>query len=135
MGRRAAEQPTTAELQVLLDRYLELYNDRRPHWSLPHRATAGTVYTTLPKATPNGDRRADTNDRVRHDKNDKADSVTLRIAGQLRHIGVGRTYASNPRQPACPTPLRDRLPRRDRQILRDMIIDPRKDYQPTRRGR
>ena len=43
----------------------------------------------MPKATPSTDRSRDTHDRVRQDKIDKAGSVTLRVAGQLRHIGVG----------------------------------------------
>jgi hypothetical protein len=50
---------------------------------------------TRPKASPDSDRRTDTHDRVRRDKDDKAEkagSVTLRVAGQLQHIGVGRTY-------------------------------------------
>jgi transposase InsO family protein len=92
--RAQPRQPATlAELQTLLDAFVEVYNTRRPHRSLPHRATPATLYTTLPKATPSKDRSTDTHDRVRHDKIDKAGSVTLRVAGQLRHIGVGRTYA------------------------------------------
>jgi hypothetical protein len=34
-----------------------------------------------------------THDRVRHDKIDAAGGITLRVAGLLRHIGVGRRYA------------------------------------------
>ena len=79
------------------------------------------------------ERSADTHDRVRHDKIDKAGIVTLRVAGQLRHIGVGRTYART----------EDILRVQDLhvtivnaatgEILRDLMIDPRKDYQPTGR--
>ena len=58
-----------------------------------HRATPATIYSSLPKAAPSRDRRADTHDRVRHDKIDKTGTVTLRVAGRLRHIGVGRTHA------------------------------------------
>ena len=91
-----AQRPPPAtlhELQTLLDTFAHAYNHHRPHRSLPHRATPATIYNSLPKATPRTDRRADTHDRVRHDKIDKAGSVTLRVAGRLRHIGVGRTYA------------------------------------------
>ena len=31
-------------------------------------------------------------DRVRRDRVDKSGTVTLRVHGQLRHIGVGRTH-------------------------------------------
>src|SRR4051812_21322402 len=63
---------TTAQLQGLLDTFAELYNHQRPHRSLPHQATPATIYTSLPKAAASSDRRADTHDRVRHDKIDKA---------------------------------------------------------------
>ena len=87
-------QPTTiAELQTLLDTFVDEYNHRRPHRSLPHRATPATAYTALPKATPDRDRSPETHDRIRHDIVSNAGSVTLRIAGQLHHIGIGRTYA------------------------------------------
>ena len=82
---------------------------------------------------PSKDRRADTHDRVRRDRIDKAGSVTLRVAGQLRHIGVGRTYARTD-----VILLINDLPvtivnAATGEILRDLIIDARKDYQPTGR--
>ena len=46
----------------------------------------------MPKATARPSRDADTHDRVRHDRVDKSGTVTLRVAGQLRHIGIGRTH-------------------------------------------
>ena len=127
-------QPATlAELQALLDTFTDLYNQRRPHRSLPHRATPETVYTTLPKAAPSTDRRADTHDRVRHDKIDKAGSVTLRVAGRLRHIGVGRTYARTDIILLVQDLHVTIVNAATGEILRDLIIDPRKDYQPTGR--
>jgi transposase InsO family protein len=127
-------QPTTIEqLQTLLDRFRDEYNQRRPHRSLPRRATPATIYTARPKATPGADRTNDTHDRVRHDKINKAGTVTLRVAGHLRHIGVGRTYAGtyvillindlNVRVVNAATG----------ELLRDLVIDPRRDYQPTGR--
>jgi hypothetical protein len=87
-------QPTTiAELQNLLDAFAETYNQDRPHRSLPNRATPATAYQARPKATPTSDRSTDSHDRVRHDTISKAGNATLRVAGRLRHIGVGRTYA------------------------------------------
>jgi len=85
-------QPTTVgELQVLLDRFVETYNQHRPHRSLPHRATPATLYAARPKAVP-GDRSSDTHDRVRRDRVDKAGKITLRHQGRLYSIGIGRTH-------------------------------------------
>ena len=132
--RAQPHQPTTlGGLQILIDAFLGEYNHHRPHRSLPHRATPATVYTTLPKATPGSDRSADTHDRVRHDKIDKAGSVTLRVAGRLRHIGVGRTHART-NVILLVQDLHVRIVNAATgEILRDLIIDPRRDYQPTGR--
>jgi hypothetical protein len=97
---------------------------------LPHRATPATIYTSLPKATPSSDRSRDTHDRVRRDKVDKAGSVTLRVAGQLRHIGVGRTYARTDVLLLVQDLHVTVIDAATGEILRDLIIDPRKDYQP-----
>ena len=125
-------QPSTlAELQALLDLFTDEYNHRRPHRSLPHRATPATAYNLRPKASPGTDR--DTHDRVRHDKISKAGTVTLRIAGRLRHIGIGRTYAGT-----YVILLVQDLDVRvvhaaTGELLRELTIDPRRDYQPTNR--
>jgi hypothetical protein len=132
--RAQPNQPATiGGLQILIDDFLGEYNHRRPHRSLPHRAAPATVYTTLPKATAGSDRSADTHDRVRHDKIDKAGSVTLRVAGRLRHIGVGRTYARTD-VTLLVQDLHVRIVNAATgELLRDLIIDPRRDYQPTGR--
>jgi len=83
---------TIADLQIQLNTFAEEYNHRRPHRSLPHRTTPATIYTSRPKATP-GDRTRDTHDRIRHDRIDKAGKITLRHAGTLYSIGIGRTHA------------------------------------------
>ena len=77
--RAQPDQPATiAELQALIDAFVDEYNHRRPHRSLPHRATPAALYNTMPKALPGESRDPDTHDRVRHDRVDKAGSVTLR---------------------------------------------------------
>jgi hypothetical protein len=87
----------------------------------------------LPKATPTTDRSTDSHDRVRHDKIDKAGSVTLRIAGRLRHIGVGRTYARTDVILLVQDLHVTVINAATGEILRDLTIDPRRDYQPTGR--
>jgi hypothetical protein len=125
-------QPSTlADLQTLLNQFRDHYNHRRPHRSLPHRATPATAYNTRPKATPSTE--PDTHDRVRHDKINKAGTVTLCIAGRLRHIGIGRTYAGT----YVLLLVHDLTVRvvhaATGELLRELTIDPRRDCQPTRR--
>ena len=51
--RQQPNQPTTiAELQTLIDAFVEDYNHHRPHRSLPHRATPAALYNEMPKALP-----------------------------------------------------------------------------------
>jgi transposase InsO family protein len=125
-----AQPRTPAELQALIETFLALYNTQRPHRSLPHQATPATIYRSLPKATPSTDRSTDHHDRVRHDRIDKAGSVTLRVAGQLRHIGVGRTYARTHVILLIHDLHVTIVNAATGEILRDLIIDPRKNYQP-----
>jgi transposase InsO family protein len=132
--RAQPNQPRTlAELQALIDTFSALYNTQRPHRSLPHQATPATIYTSLPKATPTNDRSRDTHDRVRHDKIDKAGSVTLRVAGRLRHIGVGRTHARTDVILLVQDLHVRVVDAATGELLRDLTIDPRRDYQPTGR--
>ena len=92
--RAQPHQPATlADLQTLLDRFITEYNQHRPHRSLPHRATPAALYETMPKSLPAPSRSAESHHRVRHDRVDKSCSVTLRVHGKLRHIGIGRTHA------------------------------------------
>ena len=89
------------------------YNHRRPHRSLPHRATPATAYTARPKATP-GDHATDTHYRVRHDRVDNTGSrhpARRRPPAPHRHRPNPRP---NPRPPAHPRPRHPRHQRRHR---------------------
>jgi len=126
-------QPATiTELQALIDLFVEEYNHRRPHRSLPHRATPATLYDSMPKALPGPTTDPETHDRIRHDRVDKAGSVTLRHNSRLHHIGVGRTYAGT-----CVILLVQDIDIRvvnaaTGDLLRELVLDPTRDYQPTR---
>ena len=125
-----AQPATIAELQTLLDRFRTEYNQHRPHRSLPHRATPAAAYDTMPKAAPAPSRDPETHDRVRHDRVDKSGSVTLRVAGQLRHIGVGRTHTRT-HVILLVQDLEVRVINAiTGELLRELTIDPSKDYQP-----
>jgi transposase InsO family protein len=128
-------QPTTtAELQALLDRFSDEYNHRRPHRSLPHRATPATIYHSLPKTLPAASRDPDTHHRIRHDKIDKTGCVTLRVHGRLRHIGIGRTHART-HVILLVHDLHVRVVNAlTGELLRELTIDLNRDYQPHRRA-
>jgi hypothetical protein len=131
--RAQPHQPATlAELQTLLETFREEYNQRRPHRSLEHRSTPATAYTARPKATP-GVQNTETHHRVRRDKINKAGTVTLRVAGRLRHIGVGRTYAGTYVFLLVQDLDVRVVDAATGELLRDLTIDPRRDYQPTGR--
>jgi hypothetical protein len=117
------------QLQTQLDAFVEAYNHRRPHRSLPHQATPATAYTARPKATPG--ERLDTHDRVHTDRIDQAGVITLRVAGRLHHIGVGRTYTGT-RVLILVQDLNITIVNAATgELLRQLTLNPTKDYQPT----
>lgn len=129
--RAQPDQPATiADLQALLDQFVTQYNQHRPHRSLPHRATPAALYDTLPKAVPGPVRDPDTHDRIRHDIVDKSGTVTLRVAGQLRHIGIGRTHHRT-HVILLVQDLDVRVVNAiTGELLRELTIDTDRDYQP-----
>ena len=131
--RAQPHQPATlAGLQFLLDVFAGIYNTRRPHRSLPGRATPATAYSARPKASP-GDRTADTHDRVRTDRIDRTGLVTLRHNGRLYHIGTGRPHAGT-RVLLLVQDLHIRVINADTgELIRELILNPDKTYQPTGR--
>ncbi|HEX6231563.1 MAG TPA: IS481 family transposase [Jiangellaceae bacterium] len=127
------DQPATiAELQALLDQFVDHYNQQRPHRSLEHRATPATIYTGRPKAAP-GNRDTDTHDRVRRDRVDKAGKITLRYGGRLYSIGIGRTHART----HVIVLAQDRdiriINAATGELLRELVLDPTKRYHGTGR--
>lgn len=131
--RAQPDQPTTiAQLQALLDTFIDEYNHRRPHHSLAHRATPATVYTSRPKASPT-DRAEDTHERVRRDRVDKAGKITLRYHGRLYSIGIGRTHTGT-RVLILVQDLDIRIiDAATGHLIRELILDPTQRYQPTGR--
>jgi transposase InsO family protein len=120
---------TLADLQDQLDAFVEAYNHRRPHRALAHHATPATAYTTRPKADPAN--RTDSHNRVRRDRIDQAGVITLRLAGRLHHIGVGRTYTGT-RVLVLVQDLNIRIIHAATgELLRELTLDTTKDYQPT----
>lgn len=129
-------QPATLdELQALIETFKIEYNHRRPHRSLPHRATPASRYEALPKATPTGSREDDTHDRIRTDRIDDSGTVTLRVNGRMHHIGIGRTHART-HVLVLTQDLHVRVVNATTgELLRELTIDADRDYQPTGRPR
>jgi transposase InsO family protein len=133
----AAQDPQPADLaqlQALLDAFTACYNHQRPHKSLPGRATPATAYAARPKAAP-GDRGADTHDRVRTDIIGTTGTVTLRHAGKLYHIGVGRTHARTHILLLVQDLHVRIIHAATGELLRDLTLDPTRNYQPTGKAR
>jgi transposase InsO family protein len=129
------DQPTTiAELQVLLDRFAREYNTCRPHRALDRR-TPLAAYLARPKASPAADRSSDAEPdaRVRRDRIDTSGVVTLRYDGRLHHIGIGRTHART-HVLLLVQDLHIRVVNATTgELLRELTLDPTRDYQPTGR--
>ena len=119
---------TIAELQEQIDKFVVTYNQHRPHSSLRKR-TPAVVYNLLPKATPAGTG-AGIHIRVRTDTIDAHGKVSLRRAGKMHHIGIGRRHK---RQPVLLliADLDVRVVHRDTgELLAQTTIDPTRGYQP-----
>jgi transposase InsO family protein len=127
-------QPATiAELQALIDVFVDEYNHRRPHRSLPHRATPATAYQARPRATPGTDRTGETHYRVLHDLIDSNGKLTLRVNGRLHHIGIGWAHRRT-RVIKIVDDLHVRIiDAATGELLRELTIDPTRDYQPLGR--
>jgi transposase InsO family protein len=125
-------QPATiGQLQALLDQFISDYNHHRPHTSLPHRATPATAYNNRPKAAPSSSRTGEHHDRVLADRIDTDSKLTLRVNGRLHHIGMGRTLARTPVLKLVHDLHVRIIDPATGELLRELTIDPDKDYQPT----
>jgi transposase InsO family protein len=121
---------TLDELQSQIDDFLDEYNHRRPHCSLPHRATPATAYAARPKAAPG--QRLDSHHRVRTDRVDDTGSITLRLAGRLHHIGVGRAHGRTHVLMLIQDLEVRIIDAATGELIRQLTIDPTRDYQPRK---
>ncbi|HKW71700.1 MAG TPA: IS481 family transposase [Candidatus Dormibacteraeota bacterium] len=114
-------------LQLQLDNFRCYYNQQRPH-----RALAGSTplvaFNARVKAKPEPVE-PPTHFRVRRDKVDRFGRVTLRYLGQLHHIGVGLAYKNRPIR-LLVAGDHVRVVTEEGSLLRELVIDPSRDYQP-----
>ena len=132
LAAQPAQPATLTGLQTLLDTFTSYYNNQRPHRCLPHRSTPATAYAARPKAAPGTGTQA-THDRVRADRVDADGKLTLRHAGRLYHIGIGRTHART-RVLMLVQNLHIRvIDAATGELLRELTLNPDRNYQPTGR--
>nr|WP_218844652.1 IS481 family transposase [Microbacterium pseudoresistens] len=118
---------TIEDLAARLAQFQTWYNTARPHRALAGR-TPEQAYTALPKATPTTT--TDTTEwRSRTDTVDQHGKVTLRYAGQIRHLGIGRAHSGTP--VLLLTHNRDVTvsSMNTGEIIAEFTIDPDKNYQ------
>ena len=126
-----ARQPpatTLRQLQAQLDAFRAYYNDVRPHRALGRR-TPRQAYDARPKAVPTGTPLENTHYRVRHDKIDTGGTITLRHNSRLHHIGIGRRHAGR-HVLVLIDDLHIRVLDDNGKLLRELQLDPARDYQP-----
>lgn len=119
---------TIEELQAQLDRFADYYNTVRPHRGI-NRATPASAFAARPKATPSAPvLQIPSHYRVRKDKIDSHGVITLRYRSRLHHIGIGRKFAGT-RVLILVADLQVRVVSEDGELLRDLVLNPSRDYQ------
>jgi transposase InsO family protein len=119
---------TLRELQAQLDAFTDIYNTERPHRSLGKR-TPADVYAARAKATPTG---SDSHWRIRHDKVTSG-RITLRHGGRLHHIGLGYEHNGSTVRILVHDLHVTVIHADTGEIIRDLTLDPERDYQPLGR--
>jgi transposase InsO family protein len=117
-------------LQAQLDRFRRYYNTQRPHRALGRR-TPTEAYTARPKAIPLPAPIIDPHFRVRRDRINSG-VVTLRHNSRLHHVALGRQH-SGQRVLILTRDLDIRIITESGELLRQLTLDPSRDYQPLAR--
>ena len=117
---------TVAELQALLDQFKDVYNNQRPHRALNGK-TPQEAYLARPKAVP----RIDPELNIPRPLNNKVDpwgKVSIRVAGRMRHIGVGRQHKGKPVFVIMSSKLVIVTDKRTSEILSENKVEPTLSY-------
>jgi transposase InsO family protein len=127
--RQQRQASNVADLQVLLDRFRAYYDTVRPHRAIGRR-TPIQAFTARPKAIPAlPGFTVPRHFRVRRDKIDITGVITLRHDSRLHHIGLGRRLTGT-RVLVLVDDLRVRVLTEDGELIRELTLDPTRDYQP-----
>jgi transposase InsO family protein len=117
---------TIDQLQTQLDEFAHVYNHDRPHRAIG-RATPYEAWTARPRATPAGGL-DQPHCRIRRDVINNG-TVTLRHNSRLHHIGIGKPHTGT-RVLVLVADLHIRVITQDGRLLRELTLDPSRDYQP-----
>lgn len=127
--RRQQAATTPDILQHQLDTFATYYNTIRPHRARS-RHTPLEAFNARPRSAPAGHGLTiPTHFRVRRDRIDKVGRVTLRYNSRLHHIGLGRHHHGT-RVLILAADLNIRILTENGELLRELTLDPTKDYQP-----
>ena len=118
--------------QLLLDQFRIWYNTQRPHRALG-RQTPYEAYTALPKAAPHPFVSED--NRIRHDTVDKSGRITLRFAGQMRYLGIGRAWTGTPTLTVISGTQATTTNRDTGEVIAEHDLNPARRYQPNTLGK
>jgi transposase InsO family protein len=123
---RQARAESIAHLQLQLDAFRTIYNQQRPHRALDGRTPLQAFNSRLkasPSATP-----PQLDYRIRRDRLDAGGKVTVRYLSRLRHIYVNYKRRG---QPVMLLIAGDhlRVTAEDGALLRELTLDPARDYQ------
>ncbi len=117
--------PTTGPARQL-PRLLQ-HHPATPCTTPPHPTTEPT--SPDPRHYPPAPRYTDGSYRIRHDRIDSNGKLTLRHNSRLHHLGMGRRYAGT-NVLILVHDLHIRVLTTDGELLRELQLDPTKDYQP-----
>ena len=125
LGKQAAAE-SIAHLQLQLDAFRIIYNQQRPHRALDGR-TPFQAFNARLKASPSLSP-SQLDYRIRRDRLDSGGRVTLRYLSRLRHFQVSYKHRG---QPVLLLVAGEnvRVIAEDGSLLRQLTLDPARDYQ------
>ncbi len=115
-----------AHLQLQLDAFRTIYNQQRPHRALANR-TPRQAFNARLKASPSP-AQPQVDYRIRRDRLDADGRVTLRYLSRLRHFHVSYKRRGQPVM-LLVAGAHVRVLAEDGALLRELTLDPSRDYQ------
>ncbi len=130
ISHRNTSARSITELQTLLGTFRSYYNDIRPHRANNRHHTNNRLHRTRTKPDPPARPVRNAGEfRIRYDRVDQTGKITLRYAGKLRHLAIGRAHKG--RHILMLVNDRDvRVISSEGEAIATIHIDPDKLYQP-----
>ena len=119
---------TISALQANIDEFRKTYNHHRAHTSIG-KVPPAVAYDRLPKDQPHN-KGAGSHYRIRHDIIDDTGAVSLRHAGKMHHIGIGRPHKRTPVILIIDDLDICVVNKTTGELLRHLELNPETDYQP-----